>query len=215
MNYVVKKRSMEAYKSQATRLHAQNAIMNKFRIGKVDTSVTKTITELISELPEINHRTVRRAVHDLVSMGHLFAVGRRSNAILYGTEQAAKQTSSEIMYVLNGEQVNLPTLVLKLFSVDDNIFGRHLDRETQTYIRRAVGLGIMSSGTPELAEAMFKAKANVTEIKEELKRLYNLAKELESSQIFQFNQREMVFEDLKLMMKKYPHYVQFLRDVAS
>lgn len=224
MEHITKTRHTQALKQKSSRLHAQNAIMNKFRLGGIDTGITYTISELIEAFPDINHRSVRRSVHDLVEQGHLYEVGRgKANAVLYGTSVAVKSTGKPgaIMYVFGGELIDLPTFVMRLLNRQDNAF--HFGNTSQSVladgledkIRKLVAVGLLSSDSEHQLHEMFAAKAVLSTLKEELKGLLGLIASFEESSIFKVHQRGMLKDDLKELIKNHPNLYSTLKGLSQ
>lgn len=207
------------------RIPAQNAVMNCFRMKGLDPGRTLTMAEIIKSLPTINHRTVRRAVDDLIQLGQLYVVGEKSNAKIYGTDVAAKLTEkpSTIQYHIRGELVDLPTFIARLFNRLENqnpfSFGHTrtslLTEELQDKIRRMVAVAIVSSESQERRTEMFTAKAALDTVKSELGDLYRFVSALEDSSVFKVYQQEMLNEDLKKLIKEHPNVYSIVKDLAS
>ena len=205
------------------RLSVQNDVMNCFRMRGIETGRTLTISELNEVYPTINHRTIRRAVEDLVKLGQLYKVGRKGKADLFGTSTAVKMAGvgSAITYHLGGELVDLPTLLTRVLSTKDNAFMYGHTRlpvyreGLDSSIRKAVATAVVTAGVSERTVEALAAKAALGQVRDELKDLLRFITGLEASAIFNVTQRDMVESDVKELIKNHPNLYTFIKDVAS
>ena len=205
------------------RLAVQNSIMSCFKFKNLDSGRTMTINDLSEVITDVTPRTIQRAVDDLVKDGHLYPVGKKGKAVLYGTSVAAKLAGNRfnILYHVGGELVDLPTFVLRLLNVKEDAFtfghtqGPIVKPELKNIIRMAVATAILSSEDDKLALTRERAKVKIGEIRDELHDLLNFMNALEASDIFKVYKQDMLREDLKELIKKHPNLYTTLKTIAQ
>lgn len=182
--------------------------------------VTLRVNESIKSPNTLSEQTVRRAINDLVGLGHIKPFGKRHNAMTYG-KLSAEMTAG------NGEEALIPSSAG--FESIEDFLRKMADPEGQPFalkvpvlsekvshaIRRTMVHVVLSASEPGNSDQLKKANVRLNNVIAELEFIAENLKAFVDSPIWYEQYRDRMGYGMRRLQEKDPELFQLAMDYKN